>query len=89
MDAAKVTLPTFLIEYTKGLREVEADGNTTNVLLDDPDCRDRAIGFRMIDEQPQIGAHLKIFVNAELERSLNFPLTDQDLFIIVAAVFSG
>lgn len=68
---------------------MEADGNTTDVLLDDSDCRDRGIGFRMIDEQPQIGAHIKIFVNAQLERPLNFPLTDQDHFIIVAAVFSG
>ena len=89
MDAAKVTPPTPLIEYTKGLREVEADGNTTDVLRDDPDRRDPAIGFRMIDEQRQIGAHIMIFVNAQLERSLNFPLIDQDLFIIVAAVFSG
>ena len=89
MDAAKVTPPTPLIEYTKGLREVEADGNTIDVLRDDPDRRDPAIGFRMIDEQRQIGAHIMIFVNAQLERSLNFPLTDQDLFIIVAAVFSG
>ena len=43
----------------------------------------------MIDEQEQIRAHIKLFVNAELERSLAAPLGGQDAVIIVAALSGG
>ena len=85
----KVTLPTPLVEYTKGLREVEADGNTLAELLHDLDRRYPGIRFRMVDEQEQIRAHIKLFVNAELERSLHAPLAAQNEVIIVAALSGG
>ena len=85
----KVTLPTPLIEYTDGKRNVEASGNTLDDLLLDLDRRYPGIRFRMIDEQDQIRAHIKLFVNAELERSLQSPLTEHDEVIIVAALSGG
>ena len=89
MDTLKVTLPTPLVEYTGGLREVEAIGNTLDELLRDLDRQYPGIRFRMIDEQDCIRAHIKLFVNAELERSLLTPLTIRDTVIIVAALSGG
>lgn len=85
----KVTLPTPLIDYTAGLREVNASGNTLADLLRDLDRQYPGIRFRMIDEQGQIRAHIKLFVNAELERSLESRLIEQDRVIIVAALSGG
>ena len=85
----KVTLPTPLVEYTKGLREVDASGGTLDDLLHDLDRQFPGIRFRMIDEQGQIRAHIKLFVNAELERSLGAPLATPDALIIVAAPSGG
>ena len=85
----KVRLPTPLIEYTGGLREVEANGDTLDDLLRDLDQRYPGIRFRMLDEQDQIRAHIKLFVNAELERSLDSRLNKQDIVIIVAALSGG
>lgn len=84
-----VTLPTPLVEYTGGLREVKASGKTLDDLLQDLDRQYPGIRFRMIDEQGQIRAHIKLFVNAELERSLHAPLATQDALIIVAALSGG
>jgi molybdopterin converting factor small subunit len=85
----KVTLPTPLVEYTKGIRMVEASGDTLDGLLHDLDRQYAGIRFRMIDEQDQIRAHIKLFVNAELQRSLDFPLAARDEVIIVAALSGG
>lgn len=85
----KVTLPTPLVDYTNGARDVEAVGDTLDHLLRDLDRQYPGIRFRMIDEQDRIRAHIKLFVNAELERSLDAPLTGQDKVIIVAALSGG
>ena len=87
--ALNVTLPTPLVEYTGGLREVNASGETLDDLLHDLDRQYPGIQFRMIDEQGNIRAHIKLFVNAELERSLGAPLATQDVVIIVAALSGG
>ena len=89
VDTLKVTLPTPLVDYTGGLREVEASGRKLDDLLRDLDRQYPGIRFRMIDEQDRIRAHIKLFVNAELERSLDAPLTAQDKIIIVAALSGG
>ena len=43
----------------------------------------------MIDEQGKIRAHIKLFVNAELQRSLRAPLAAKDEILIVAALSGG
>lgn len=85
----RVNLPTPLVEYTNGLRDVEASGSTLGDLLRDLDRQYPGIRFRMIDEQDRIRAHIKLFVNAALERSLDVPLVEKDKVIIVAALSGG
>ena len=85
----KVKLPTPLVDYTQGERDVEAVGATLDALLRDLDRQYPGIRFRMIDEQGTVRAHIKLFVNGELERSLNTPLTTLDSIIIVAALSGG
>ena len=85
----KVNLPTPLVEYTDGQRDVEATGDTLAALLQDLDRRYPGIRFRMIDEQGQIRAHIKFFVNAALQRSLAAPLQPNDDILIVAALSGG
>lgn len=89
LGTLKVTLPTPLVDYTGGSREVNASGNTLADLLRDLDRQYPGIRFRMIDEQGRIRAHIKLFVNAELERSLESRLIEQDRVIIVAALSGG
>ena len=85
----RVNLPTPLVEYTNGLRDVEASGGTLGDLLRDLDRQYPGIRFRMIDEQDRIRAHIKLFVNAALERSLDVSLVEKDKVIIVAALSGG
>jgi sulfur-carrier protein len=85
----KVNLPTPLVEYTGGLRDVVAAGDSLDALLRDLDRRYPGIRFRMIDEQGQVRAHIKLFVNAELQRSLAVPLRADDNIMIVAALSGG
>ena len=84
-----VRLPTPLVDYTQGERNVEATGETLDDLLRDLDRQYPGIRFRMIDEQDTVRAHIKLFVNGELERSLGTPLTAHDNIIIVAALSGG
>ena len=85
----KVQLPTPLIEYTGGVRDITGAGETLNALLRDLDRQYPGIRFRMIDEQDKVRAHIKLFVNAELERSLAAPLRADDRILIVAALSGG
>lgn len=85
----KVLLPTPLIDYTHGAREVEAVGATLDEMLHDLDRQYPGIRFRMIDEQGMGRAHIKLFVNRELERSLNRALAPSDELLIVAALSGG
>ena len=85
----KVRLPTPLIEYTNGARDVMGEGETLEALLHDLDRQFPGIRFRMIDEQGNVRAHIRLFVNAELERSLSARLRDSDEILIVAALSGG
>ena len=85
----KVQLPTPLIEYTGGERHVNGEGATLDALLRDLDRQYPGIRFRMIDEQDKVRAHIKLFVNAELERSLAATIAPTDQVLIVAALSGG
>lgn len=85
----KVQLPTPLIEYTGGERHISGKGDTLDALLRDLDRQYPGIRFRMIDEQDRVRAHIKLFVNAELERSLTAPLKVHDEILVVAALSGG
>jgi len=85
----KVVLPSPLVSYTAGRREVQAQGATLAELLLDLDRQFPGIRFRMIDEQDAIRAHIKIFVNREQARALSRPLAPGDEVLIVAALSGG
>lgn len=85
----KVSLPTPLADYTGGAREVQARGATLGDALQDLDRQYPGIRFRMIDEQGRVRAHIKLFVNRELQRSLAAPLRESDEILIVAALSGG
>ena len=85
----KVLLPSPLTSYTAGRKEVEAAGATLGELLMDLDGQFPGIRFRMIDEQDAIRAHIKVFVNREMVRSLAAPLAAGDEILVVAALSGG
>lgn len=84
-----VNLPTPLVDYTGGSRNVIGDGKSLAELLLDLDRQYPGIRFRMIDEQGRVRAHIKFFVDLELQRDLNFPLAPQSEVMIVAALSGG
>ena len=85
----KVVLPSPLAAYTAGRREVEAEGATLAEVLVDLDRKYPGIRFRVIDEQDAIRAHIKIFVNRDMARSLGRPLAKGDEVLLVAALSGG
>ena len=85
----KVMLPTPLVDYTAGERDVSGQGGTVDELLRDLDRQYPGIRFRMIDEQDRFRPHIRLFVNAELERSLKAKLSEGDSILIVAALSGG
>ncbi len=87
--AVPVRLPTPLVEYTAGVRDVQGRGATLSDVLDDLDRQYPGIRFRMIDEQGQVRPHLRFFVNRELKRRIDVPLAAGDEVLVVAALSGG
>jgi molybdopterin converting factor small subunit len=85
----RVLLPSPLVSYTGGRREVQAQGATLAEILADLDRRHPGIRFRMIDEQGAIRPHIKIFVNREQAESLSAALGAADEVLVVAALSGG
>jgi sulfur-carrier protein len=85
----RVLLPSPLVSYTGGRREVEAEGATLAQLLADLERRHPGIRFRIIDEQDAIRPHIKIFVNREQAASLGAALGASDEVLVVAALSGG
>ncbi len=84
-----VRLPTPLAEYTRGARDVEAEGATLAALLDDLDRRYPGLRFRVVDEQGAIRPHIRIFVNRAQARGLALALSPADEVLVVAALSGG
>jgi sulfur-carrier protein len=84
-----VFIPSPLRSYTNERSEVRANGTTIAALLDDLNQQYPGIRFRMIDEQDQIRAHIKIFLNREQIRELATPLKQHDEILIVCALSGG
>ncbi|OGA51744.1 MAG: molybdopterin synthase sulfur carrier subunit [Betaproteobacteria bacterium RIFCSPLOWO2_12_FULL_63_13] len=85
----KVLIPTPLRDYTGEHSEVEAEGGTLAELLADLDRQYPGIRFRMIDEQDEIRRHMRVWVNTDEVRTLDFPLRATDEVIIVQALSGG
>ena len=85
----RVVLPTPLAEYTRHVREVEAEGTTVAEMLADLDRKYPGLRFRVIDEQDAIRPHIRIFVNRVLARSTGDRLAASDEVLVVAALSGG
>ena len=84
-----VLIPSPLRSYTQNKARVEIEGETLDALLYNLNQVYPGIRFRMIDEQEQIRAHIKIFVNREQMRTLASPLQKNDEVMIVCALSGG
>jgi sulfur-carrier protein len=85
----KVILPSPLAEYTRGVRQVQAQGGTLEELLADLDRQYPGIRFRVIDEQGAIRPHIKMFVNRAQARDVALALRPHDEVLVVAALSGG
>jgi len=68
---------------------VEAEGATVDEVLVDLDRQHPGIRFRMVDEQGRLRPHMKVFVNADMVRALDTPVTDADEVTIMQALSGG
>ena len=83
-----VLLPSPLRPYTDQ-RMVEAAGATLAELLADLEKKYPGIRFRMIDEQDEMRAHMRFFVNGEQVFNLAKVLRPGDEVQIVQALSGG
>jgi len=84
-----VHIPSPLLSYTSGKKEVPASGRTLTDVLEDLERHFPGIRFRMIDEQGSVRPHMKIFVNREQVDDLGLVLADSDEIHILQALSGG
>ncbi len=84
----KVIIPSQLLSYTRRV-EVQVEGGTVAEVLAALDRQFPGLRFRIIDEQNEIRPHIRIFVNQETARSLEFALRPEDEIRIIGAISGG
>jgi len=84
----KVLIPSSLLSYTKAPK-VEATGATLTELLADLDRQFPGLRFRVIDEQAQMRAHMRFFVNNEQVFDLSHALRSTDEVFLLQALSGG
>jgi molybdopterin synthase sulfur carrier subunit len=84
----KVLVPSALRSYT-GTSHVEAAGDSLLALFADLDRRYPGLRFRVVDEQQQLRANMRIFVNGSSVRNLGHALQPDDFVAIVLALSGG
>lgn len=84
----KVLVPSALRSYT-GTSQVEATGDTLLALFADLDRRYPGLRFRVVDEQEQLRANMRVFVNGLSVRDLRHALQPDDFVAIVLALSGG
>jgi sulfur-carrier protein len=84
-----IFIPSPLRSYTQEKARVNGSGENLSALLKNLEEQFPGIRFRMIDEQDQIRAHIKIFVNREQAVSLAVSLQRNDEVLILCALSGG
>lgn len=84
----QVLIPAALRTYTR-TSPVEADGATLHELFADLDRRYPGLRFRVVDEQQQLRANMRIFVNGVGVRDLQHGLQPNDFVALVLALSGG
>jgi len=84
-----VHIPSPLRSYTKQQAEVNVDGSSLEEVLLALDSCYPGFRFRIITEQDTVRKHIKIFVNDELVRSLDYRPRPTDQIHIICALSGG
>jgi sulfur-carrier protein len=84
----KVLIPSSLLSYTKAPK-VEANGATLLELLAELDRHYPGLKFRVVDEQGQMRAHMRFFVNNEQVFDLSHALRPTDEVFLLQALSGG
>jgi sulfur-carrier protein len=85
----RVAIPSPLLGYTRGRREVEAEGATLAEVLESLDRAFPGLRFRVVDEQGAIREHVRMWVGGRLARTLAEPVREGDEVMLVAALSGG
>jgi molybdopterin converting factor small subunit len=85
----RVLIPSPLFSYTGGQKQVEAEGETLERLLDALNSRFPGMRHRIVDEQGCIRRHIRFFVNGDMAGRLDRALSPGDEVMIVAALSGG
>jgi sulfur-carrier protein len=85
----RVLIPSPLLSYTKGRREVEGAGATVGDVLADLDGRFPGLRFRIIDEQGRVRPHIRLFVGMRPAQDLAEPVRPVDEVHILCALSGG
>ena len=84
----KVLIPSSLLSYTKASK-VEVSGASLTELLADLDRQYPGLRFRVVDEQDQMRAHMRFFVNNEQVFDLTHALHPTDEVFLLQALSGG
>ncbi len=84
----KVLFPSQLLSYTHST-QLQVEGGTLAEVLAVLDRSFPGIRFRIIDEQDQIRPRIRIFINQEIARGLEFELQPGDEIRIIGAISGG
>lgn len=84
----RVLVPAALRSYT-GATRVQAAGDTLHALFADLERQFPGVRFRVVDEQGQLRANMRVFVNGQGTRDLNHALTPDDDVAVVLALSGG
>lgn len=80
-----VHIPSPLLSYTRGARQLEAHGDSLHALVERLDADFPGLRFRIVDEQGRIREHIRFFVDGDLAGDLSQPLrADQEVHILCA-----
>jgi len=85
----KVRIPSPLVSYTGGAKEVEARGATLGEVLDDLNRLYPGFRFRVVDEQDKLRPHVRFFVNGEQVFGIDRALAVGDDVTLVQALSGG
>ncbi len=90
--AIEVRIPTILRQYTRGEKQVKADGASLGSLVDDLDAQFPGLKARLVTEQGSLHRFVNVYVNDEDVRftgALDTGLSDGDEVTILPAVAGG
>ena len=85
----KVSIPTPLRSYTSGEAQVEADGATLRLLIDDLERRFPGLKFRVVDEQGRLRPHMRVFLNRSVATDLDRTVKPGDEVVLMQALSGG